>query len=129
MEIYKNNHTTSTKCQYQAAASKPKWWDGEKWNLFIRNRQIIKNDVPIITWSPWNPVAIKKVEPYTESEIEKGDSKYSKDWRPVKYRPKIMVISKLNFLSERFLLIIEWWHHVMEIPEEIKIIVFISGIS
>ncbi len=23
--IYKNNQTTSTKCQYQAAASKPKW--------------------------------------------------------------------------------------------------------
>lgn len=24
-EIYRNNQTTSTKCQYQAAASNPKW--------------------------------------------------------------------------------------------------------
>lgn len=127
--MYKNNQTTSTKCQYQAAASNPKWWDGEKCRFFIRNKQIIKNDVPIITWRPWNPVAIKNVEPYTESAIEKGDSKYSNDCRPVKYTPRMIVISKLNFLSDRFLLIIEWWHHVMEIPEEIKIIVFIKGIS
>lgn len=88
-----------------------------------------KNDVPIITCKPWNPVAIKKVEPYTESEIEKGDSKYSKAWSPVKYKPKRIVIIKLHFLSEKFMLIKEWWHHVIEIPEEIKIIVFISGIS
>lgn len=82
--MYKNNHTTSTKCQYQAAASNPKWWYGEKWRLFIRNQHTIKKDVPIITCRPWNPVAIKKVDPYTESEIENGDSKYSKDWSPVK---------------------------------------------
>jgi len=28
--MYKNNQTTSTKCQYHAAASKPKWCVGEK---------------------------------------------------------------------------------------------------
>jgi len=34
-EIYKNNHTTSTKSQYHAAASTPKWWMllGQKENL------------------------------------------------------------------------------------------------
>jgi hypothetical protein len=30
MEMNKNNQTTSTKCQYQAAASNPKWCDEEK---------------------------------------------------------------------------------------------------
>lgn len=88
-----------------------------------------RNEVPIITCNPWNPVAIKKVDPYTESEIEKGDSKYSNPWSAVKYSPKIIVISKLHFLSEKFLKIIEWWHQVIEMPEEIKIIVFINGIS
>lgn len=62
-DIYKNNHTTSTKCQYQAAASNPKWWEEEKWNNIWRKRQIEINVVPIITWIPWNPVAIKKQEP------------------------------------------------------------------
>lgn len=61
--MYKNNQTTSTKCQYQAAASNPKWCDGEKCKVFIRSQEIIKNNVPIITCKPWNPVAIKKVEP------------------------------------------------------------------
>lgn len=60
---YKNNQTTSTKCQYQAAASNPKWCILDRWPLYIRIRQINKNVVPIITWIPWNPVAIKKVEP------------------------------------------------------------------
>jgi len=36
MEIYKNSHTTSTKCQYQAAVSNPKWWIDEKWRDFNR---------------------------------------------------------------------------------------------
>lgn len=54
---------TSTKCQYQAAASNPKWWFGVKWNLINRRRQISRKEDPIITWSPWNPVATKKVDP------------------------------------------------------------------
>jgi hypothetical protein len=43
----------------------------------LRNRQIIKKEVPIITWSPWNPVAIKNVDPNTASAIENGASQYS----------------------------------------------------
>lgn len=53
----------STKCQYQAAASNPKWWLGVKWNLISRRRQISRKVEPMMTWSPWNPVATKKVEP------------------------------------------------------------------
>lgn len=33
--------------------------------------------VLIITCSPWNPVAIEKVDPYAESAIVNGDSIYS----------------------------------------------------
>lgn len=65
---------TSTKCQYQAAASNPKWWFDVKWNLMRRRRQTSKKEEPIITWRPWNPVATKKVEPYTLSAIENGAS-------------------------------------------------------
>lgn len=74
MDTYKKSHTTSTKCQYQAAASKPKWWLEVKWNFSWRKKQTIKNVDPIITWRPWKPVATKKVEPYTPSEIVKGAS-------------------------------------------------------
>lgn len=54
---------TSTKCQYQAAASNPKWCPGVKWNFISRKRQISRKEDPIITWRPWNPVATKKVDP------------------------------------------------------------------
>lgn len=59
-------------------------------------KQIIKNVVPINTCSPWNPVAKKKVDPYDESEILKGASKYSYTCNIEKYTPKIIVISKLE---------------------------------
>lgn len=78
--MYKNNQTKSTKCQYQAAASNPKWWNLEKWNIKWRIKQINRNVVPINTWIPWNPVAIKNVDPYTESEIENGACLYSYAW-------------------------------------------------
>lgn len=35
--------------------------------LYIDNIKI--KSVPKITWSPWKPVAKKKVDPYTESDI------------------------------------------------------------
>jgi hypothetical protein len=38
-------------------------------------------------------VAIKKVEPYTESANVKGASMYSKACRAEKYNPKIIVIA------------------------------------
>jgi hypothetical protein len=69
--MYKNNQTTSTKCQYQAAASNPKWRFDGKCNVMCRSRHVVRNVVPIITCSPWNPVATKNVHPYAESAIVK----------------------------------------------------------
>jgi hypothetical protein len=40
-------------------------------------RHTKRNVVPINTWIPWNPVAIKNVAPYTESAIENLASIYS----------------------------------------------------
>ena len=56
----KNNQTTPTKCQYQAAASNPKWWFDDKCKVMCRNKRVVRNVVPIITCSPWNPVVTKK---------------------------------------------------------------------
>lgn len=61
--MYKKSQTTSTKCQYQAAASKPKWWLEVKWWRICRSRQTARKVEPIRTWRPWNPVATKKVAP------------------------------------------------------------------
>lgn len=63
MQRYRQIHTTSTKCQYHAAASNPKWCPVEKCDRIVRIRQTSRNEDPINTCSPWNPVATKKVEP------------------------------------------------------------------
>ena len=42
-----------------------------------RSSEIRRNVLPISTWAPWNPVAMKKVEPYAESAMQKGASLYS----------------------------------------------------
>ena len=34
-----------------------------KWPVKARNRQTIRKIVPMMTWKPWKPVAMKKVEP------------------------------------------------------------------
>ena len=75
--MYRNSHTTSTKCHYHAAASNPKWWFDEKCSVVCRSRHVIRKVVPIITCSLWNPVAMKKAEPYAESAIVNGASIYS----------------------------------------------------
>jgi hypothetical protein len=53
--------------------------------------QTSKKVVPIKTCSPWNPVAIKKVDPYTASAIQNDASIYSYACNIVKYTPKIIV--------------------------------------
>ena len=58
MAANKNSQTTSTKCQYHAAASKPMWLSGVKWPFNALKRQTAKKIVPTITWKPWKPVAI-----------------------------------------------------------------------
>jgi hypothetical protein len=50
--------------------------------------------VPTITWRPWNPVAIKNVDPYDLSAKENLASKYSRPWRAVKYSPRTTVVAK-----------------------------------
>ena len=47
--VYRNNHTTSTKCQYQAAHSNPVTCVGEVNLLAIRLVVTIRNVVPIST--------------------------------------------------------------------------------
>jgi hypothetical protein len=37
---------------------------------------VIRKVFPIIMCSPWNPVAIEKVDPYAEPAIVNGDSIY-----------------------------------------------------
>jgi len=37
----------------------------------------MRNVVPVITCSPWNTVAIKKVDPYIKSAVVNGASMYS----------------------------------------------------
>jgi len=85
--MYRNSQTTSTKCQYHAAASNPKWWFDEKCNVVCRSKHVVRNVVPIITCSPWNPVATKNVDPYAESAIVNGASRYSYACSAVKYSP------------------------------------------
>ena len=63
MQTYKNSHTISTKCQYQEAASNPKWWDLVKWGKTNVIKQTDNKMVPIVKCKPWNPVATKNVVP------------------------------------------------------------------
>lgn len=52
---------------------------------------MVRNVVPIITCSPWNPVATKNVDPYAESAIVNGASMYSYACSAVKYNPNSTV--------------------------------------
>lgn len=55
-----------------------------KWNFSWRRKHTIRKVEPIMTCKPWNPVAIKNVEPYTPSAIVKEVSWYSEACRRVK---------------------------------------------
>src|SRR5690606_9821127 len=50
--MYRPSHTTSTKCQYQAAPSKPKWCSGVKSPRIKRYRITVSIEAPMITWNP-----------------------------------------------------------------------------
>jgi hypothetical protein len=52
--------------QYQAAASNPKQGHNDKCRVVCHTKHVIRNVFLIITCNPWNPVAIKKVDPYVE---------------------------------------------------------------
>jgi len=53
----------STKCQYQAAISNPRIRNVFDLIFVMRYSVNIRKVVPIMTWSPWNPVATKNVLP------------------------------------------------------------------
>jgi len=69
--------------------------------------ETIKKVLPIKTWRPWNPVAIKKVDPNTESDKENDASMYSKPCKTENRTPKEIVKYKANNLFCLLLLKIE----------------------
>ena len=108
MQINKNSQTTSTKCQYHAAASNPKWCDFVKWPKYPLNKQTDKKIVPTITWKPWKPVAIKNTDGYIPSVNPNGACIYSSAWKNVKEIPNKTVNNKLclgDFITASFFLI------------------------
>jgi len=58
----KNNHITSTKCQYNKEQL-------TKYIIFLRKFSINKKHNPTKTWKPWKPVPKKKIEQKEKSEI------------------------------------------------------------
>jgi len=42
-----------------------------------RIKEIVKKIEPMITCNPWNPVAMKNVDPKAESDMQNGASMYS----------------------------------------------------
>jgi len=103
-------------------------WLCELINLLKRVRETAKKIDPMITCSPWNPVAIKNVDPKDESAIENGASLYSNPWNNEKIAPKVIVRISAILALLKFLFSISWWDHVMETPEDNKRIVFRRGI-
>lgn len=110
------------------AASKPMWWEADKWAAFKRKKHTIKKVVPIITWRPWKPVATKKVEPYTESAKVKEASAYSMAWRALKYKPRNTVKAKPWAAWVWIFSVTAWCAHVTVTPEASKIAVLSRGI-
>ena len=84
--------------------------------------------MPIITCSPWNPVATKKVEPNTESAIVNEASIYSYAWSMVKYNPRIIVKPNLWTAWVWLDSMMAWWAQVTVAPEDNKMVVFSKGI-
>jgi hypothetical protein len=81
----------------------------------------------MITWIPWNPVAMKNVDPQTESHIENGACQYSIAWSLVKYNPRRIVKANVAIPFFKFFFIIRLWDQVIDAPEDNKINVFKSG--
>jgi len=95
----------------------------------IRIKDTIKNSVPIITCSPWNPVATKKVVPNTESAIVYDVSKYSIACKAVNTTPSNIVKIKPFIVSFLLPAIIALCDHVILAPELNRIAVFNNGTS
>jgi len=96
--------------------------------LFNRVKETAKKIDPMITCKPWNPVAIKNVDPKDESAIENGASLYSNPWNKEKIPPKEIVKINASLALLKFLFSISWWDHVIETPDDKRRIVFRRGI-
>ena len=81
----------------------------------------------------WNvflkPVAIKKVEPWTKSEIVNEAWQYSYTWKPVKKIAKNIVAKRLWFDIDFSPTIIALWQTVTVAPDVSRIKVFNKGTS
>lgn len=66
------------------------------------------NSVPTITWIPWNPVAMKNVDPYTLSAIVNGASTYSNPCSAVKTAARSTVMIIPMIVPRRLPWINEW---------------------
>ena len=115
--MYKKAHTTSTKCQYQAAASNPIWCSFVKWPSIHLIKQTNMKIVPTITCNPWKPVIIKKVEPYIPSAIVNGASIYSISCKQVKDIASVKVAINPSIADKYNPLVIAWWVYVIVTPE------------
>nr|KAF7387536.1 hypothetical protein H0235_018466 [Vespula pensylvanica] len=62
----------------------------------MRIKQIIRNNVPIKTWIPWNPVVIKKTDPNTESAIVKSEYRRGNPDKPKKWCGKNVRFTPIN---------------------------------
>src|SRR5580704_6893894 len=127
MQANKNSHTTSTKCQYQAQNSKPRCWVGVNWPASARNRQTIRNVVPMMTCTPWKPVAMKKEAPYMLPEKWNAACAYSQPCTQVKHRPSAMVQARPQTRPLRLFSRSEWCAQVTVVPEVSRIRVLSSG--
>ena len=87
-----------------------------------------KKTDPMITCSPWNPVAIKKLDPKEESAIQKGASAYSKNWNMENTTPRKIVRYKAKLDFFKLLFNISWWAQVTVTPEDSRRIVLSKGI-
>ena len=76
----------------------------------------IKKIVPIKTWIPWNPVAIKKIEPKHPSLKQKNEVLYSNNWHNRNKIPKKKERNNLTFLIKNLFLMILWCLKVIVHP-------------
>lgn len=88
---------------------------------------MVRNVVPIITCSPWKPVATKNVDPYAESAIVNGASIYSYACSAVKYKPSNTVKNKPCVVCVALFSNRPWCAQVTVTPDASRIAVFSSG--
>src|SRR3954452_12463096 len=80
-----------------------------------------------MTWKPWKPVAMKKVEPYMLPLKANGACAYSYAWTLVNSRPSRIVHQRPILRPCLSPWISEWCAQVTVVPEHSRIMVLRSG--